>query len=119
MKTQKMETIGGRLKKLRLERGLTQEQLALKVHFGNKGMVSAYETGKRELSMGALLAYVDYFDISADWILKGDILKEIEINNCAAITNKNIEKMVELYCSISDDRVKEVAIKQLEILAQI
>lgn len=34
-------------------------------------MESAFETGKRELSMGALMAYADYFGASTDWILNG------------------------------------------------
>ena len=59
------------MKELRLKEGLSQEQLAPYLHFGNKGMVSAFETGKRELSMGALMAYADYFGASTDWILNG------------------------------------------------
>ena len=71
METRDFGTIGGRLKELRARSGLTQEQVAQELNFGNKGMVSAFETGRRDLSMGALIAYSNYFDVSTDWILTG------------------------------------------------
>ena len=44
-----LKTAGERIKYLRLERGLTQEQLAKELNFGSRSMVSDYESGRREI----------------------------------------------------------------------
>lgn len=116
MNTQNMGTIGGRVKELRLKEGLSQEQLAPYLHFGNKGMVFAFETGKMELSMGALMAYADYFSASTDWILNG---KSDESIFERGFEDTGVEKIVELYKSISDVKVREIALRQLELLTKI
>ena len=116
MNTQNMETIGGRLKELRLNEGLSQEQLASCLHFGSKGMVSAFETGKRDLSMGALMAYADYFSASTDWILNGEL---VESTLDRGFDDTDVEKIVKLYKSIKDVKVRAVALKQLELLIKI
>ena len=79
-------------------------------------MVSAFETGKRELSMGALMAYADYFGASTDWILNG---KSDESIFERAFDDTGVEKLVKLYKSISDVRVREIALRQLELLTKI
>ena len=54
MNTQNMETIGGRLKALRLKEGLSQEQLADELSFGSKSMVSQYESMQRRYNAMAV-----------------------------------------------------------------
>ena len=70
MNTQNMETIGGRLKELRLEAGISQEKLAKELHFGSKSMVSQYESNKRAITIDALLEFSQRFNVTTDWILK-------------------------------------------------
>ena len=66
--------------------------------------------------MGALMAYADYFSASTDWILNG---KPDESIFERGFDDTGIEKLVELYKSISDVKVREIALRQLELLTKI
>lgn len=58
------------LKSLRIERGLTQEQLAQELGL-SKGTIFRYETGKREPNFTAMSKIEKYFGVSANF-LKGE-----------------------------------------------
>jgi Zn-dependent peptidase ImmA (M78 family)/DNA-binding XRE family transcriptional regulator len=59
--------IGTRLKALREERGLSQEQLAQIFGFKDRQTVSAIETGERRLSADELLTAVEKLGVSLDY----------------------------------------------------
>lgn len=61
------EIISQRLSQLRAESGLTQNQLAEKMH-STRSSVSNYERGKT-VPLRDLSFYCDYFDVTADWIM--------------------------------------------------
>ena len=63
-----MAEIGEILCELREDKGLTQNELAKIFHISGSS-ISAYELGTRLPSIEVLLAYVNYFDVSADYIL--------------------------------------------------
>jgi transcriptional regulator with XRE-family HTH domain len=63
-----MCTFGERLKLLRTEKELTQEQLAEK--FGmKKSRISQYELNKRQADDDLKKLFADYFDVSLDYLL--------------------------------------------------
>lgn len=64
----KNETFGNRIKALRIEKGLTQVQLAedLKV---DKSTIAKYETDKIDPSVAMLITFVKYFHVTADYLL--------------------------------------------------
>lgn len=57
-----------RLKKLRLEHNLTQEQLAQRVNT-TKANISMIESGKRNLTASSLQIFADFFNVSTDYLL--------------------------------------------------
>ena len=57
-----------RLKKLRIENGYTQEQIAFILHTRQE-QYSKYESGKRELPVKHLIALCCLYRVSADYIL--------------------------------------------------
>lgn len=61
-------TVGGRIKELRKEKGLTQQQLSdiLEVDRSN---FSKYELGKLEISNEMLIKLAKFFDVTTDYIL--------------------------------------------------
>ncbi|ENZ39273.1 helix-turn-helix domain-containing protein [Enterocloster bolteae] len=67
-------TFGKRLKTLRTEKSLTQEQLVniINNNYGfriNKGMISKWENDKEDASMSYIIALAKYFDVSLDYLL--------------------------------------------------
>lgn len=63
-----MESFGERLKDLRIEKGLTQQQLAQQI--GNAQSAIVYwETNKQEPSISVLKKLCLFFDVSADYLL--------------------------------------------------
>ncbi len=57
-----------RLKKLRIENGYTQEQIAFILHTRQE-QYSKYESGKRELPIKHLIALCCLYRVSADYVL--------------------------------------------------
>ncbi|MBP3619690.1 MAG: helix-turn-helix transcriptional regulator [Clostridia bacterium] len=62
------ETFGKRLKDLRVEKKLTQVELAKELKI-DKSTIAKYETDKIEPSVSMLKVLVDYFKVSAGYIL--------------------------------------------------
>ncbi|ABR31326.1 repressor [Thermosipho melanesiensis] len=60
--------IGEKIKFLRLQKGLTQEQLGNIINVGQR-TISAYESGKATPSVEVLKSLADYFDVAVDYFL--------------------------------------------------
>jgi len=60
--------LGERLKQLRLEKGLTQSQLASIFNL-TKSTISLYESGKRSPDYATLMKFADFFDVTSDYLL--------------------------------------------------
>ncbi len=56
------------LKDLRIEKGLTQEQLAKEINF-SLSIVNKWENGKKKPSIDAIIILSKYFKVSADYLL--------------------------------------------------
>ncbi len=56
------------LKDLRIEKGLTQEQLAKDINF-SMSIVNKWENGKKNPSVQALKILSKYFKVSTDYLL--------------------------------------------------
>lgn len=62
--------IGSFLKKLRQEKGLTQEQLAEQLNISNRS-VSRWETGSNLPDLSMLITLADYYDVDVREIIDG------------------------------------------------
>ncbi len=118
MDIKNMATIGGRLKGLREDKKLSQEQLAKELHLGSRSMVSQFENETRALTIDALLEYSRYFNVTTDWILKGVLAASF-------ISPKDIEdatgytELKELYSSLEDCLLRDVALEQMRALCRL
>lgn len=74
MNKKKQGHTGHRIKTLRIEKGLTQEELGEKLGL-DKGTVSKMERGENAPTAKTLIALREIFNVSTDWILTGKGLK--------------------------------------------
>lgn len=59
------------LKQIRKERRLTQLKVAMDLNISREAL-SHYENGKREPSIDMLIKMSEYFNVSVDFLIKGD-----------------------------------------------
>lgn len=72
--------INERLKKLRIDNGLTQMQLAQELKIGQT-TVAAYENGTHDPQIYSLVAYADFFKCSLDYLVgREDEFGNINVN---------------------------------------
>lgn len=72
-----MINLGLRIKNLRLEKGLTQEQFAIRLGV-TKSIISAYESGVRHPSLDMLVKISQSFNVTTDFLL--GLNKNLELN---------------------------------------
>lgn len=88
------ETIYERIRRLRLAKGMTQSELAAKVGYSGKDMVSRVEAGKVDITRSRLMQFADALGVSSLFLFNGsesveDIGKELPP---ISETDKLIEK---------------------------
>ena len=73
MKINEMEvsTVGGRIKYLRKQIGMGQEELAERLHLENRASISSYETNRRGLSGELAVAMAQELQTTTDYLLNG------------------------------------------------
>ena len=81
-----------RLKILRMEKNLTQQQLATRLNI-SKGIVSAYETGTRYPSYDILIKLATLFKCTTDYLLG---LEKKRVIDVSLLSEKNIELLANL-----------------------
>ncbi len=65
-----MNSIGERIKSLRLGKGLSAQALG-NIIGRSKSNISGYETGKYDPSASTVISLCEYFGVAADWLLTG------------------------------------------------
>ncbi len=63
-----MESFATRLKELRTEKGLSQEQLS-KATGISRSVIGYWENGKKHPSSTAIITLAKYFEVSSDYLL--------------------------------------------------
>lgn len=118
-----------RLKKLRLEKGLSQKELATKLNV-SQNAIHNWENGKREPNMGTLWHIAYFFDVSASYLL-GDDYETASVRLLSGIDPIDLEKYSGNYtidCRQTllnssfeklNDIGKEEALKRVEELTEI
>lgn len=88
-----MATFGKRVKELRVDKNLTQQELANSFYL-NKSSISRYEKDKQIPELETLEKLSDYFEVSLDYLLgKSDIKnpeEAIKLNTSNSISTKGL-----------------------------
>lgn len=88
-----MESFGERFKELRLEKKLTQQQLAEKF-FTKKSSISRYENNIQTPEIESLKKYADFFNVTVDYLLCRSNHRESagnELSKAASLSGKTIK----------------------------
>ena len=83
-----------RLKQLRLEKDLRQDQLAKLVHV-EKSSISMYENDVRQPSYDVLIRYADIFGVSVDYLLGRTTDRSLDLSGLTAADIALITKLVD------------------------
>lgn len=89
---------GDRLKELRKGKNLSQQNLADMVGV-SKSLICCYESGKRNPSLENIIAFIQIFGVTSDYLLGSDSLVKIVSNDkvsYAPITKEEIEFIREI-----------------------
>lgn len=131
-----MITFGNRLKKLRIARGLTQDQLADEFNdkYGyalTKATISQYENNRRLPEITIIMNFKEYFNVSLDYLLCNDdyTIKEVGIKYDGnyiniedivfMVNNMATKNNIKLNGEILNDRQKDVLNNCLEIAIEL
>ena len=83
-----------RLKQLRLEKDLRQDQLAKLVHV-EKSSISMYENDVRQPSYDVLIRYAEVFNVSVDYLLGRTNDRSFDLSGLTAAEIALISKLVD------------------------
>ena len=84
---------GEKIKHLRLGMGLTQVQIAERLHI-SKAMVSSYETSSRLPSYDVLFKFAKLFGVTIDYLLGFDRAKSVDVTGLSDLHVDLVVKMV-------------------------
>ena len=59
------------LKSIRKQRKLSQQKVAMELNISREAL-SHYENGRREPSIGMLIKMSDYFNVTIDYLIRGE-----------------------------------------------
>ena len=107
-------TIGSRIRNLRNRDGMSQEQLALLLHFENKGTISSYETDRRTVPSDVVIRLAELFQTTTDYLLCGKYpernIREVD---------PEMQEMMEVMLSLRSDAARKAALLQIRALADM
>ena len=90
MKTNEIDTttVGGRVKYLRKQNGMGQEELAGRLHLENRASISSYETNRRGLSGELAVAMAQELQTTTDYLLNGTETEDAFLEEAMSLIRK-------------------------------
>jgi len=67
---------GDKIRALRLERGLSQRELARTLGLASRAHISNLEAGRKAPSLDLIVRLADFFEVTTDYLLRGALLVE-------------------------------------------
>lgn len=119
-----METFGEVFKKLRIELGYTQEELAenfnKKYHYNfGKSAISQYENDKRIPEIDALAKWADFFQVSIDFLLgKTSIRNSYENHQRISESIKDDKELLEFWEVLKEREDLQLLFKQTKQMTE-
>lgn len=107
-------TVGGRIRALRIGKGLTQEELGLMVGIENKAIISAYEHDSRTVTLAVLPGIAKVLGTTIDYLITGNAAQEDDKH-----LNDEQQLAMEIIHSLKTEKGKRAALEHLRIVAMM
>jgi transcriptional regulator with XRE-family HTH domain len=92
-KMQSRNSLGEKIKTLRIERGLSKKALSENIGI-NQSIISRIENDKNDPSAKTLIALSQFFGVTSDWLLFGDIHQnKKDVDFLDEITDAELQKI--------------------------
>lgn len=106
------------LQKLRKEKGLTQEQLAQKIH-KESSIISRYEKNLQSPTFETVKAFAVIFNVSMDYLSGMEKHDRISAYNLTDNQYEIINKMISVFRELNANRNKTISPEQYMLLGEI
>lgn len=105
-------TIYDRIKARRIELGMSQSELARRVGYHGKSVISKVENGERDISQTMVVKYAEVLGVSVTYLLVG------EENSDKTVENENITEFINLFSQLSDEQQKMLIMQMKGLLSE-
>lgn len=103
-------TVGGRIKKLRTEMGMSQEELGFALHMEGKSVIYGYESNRRGISGDILVDLAKILHSTPEYIMNGE---------SPADEDPYISAVVSLMKGMKTDKRRRIALEHIKIVAEM
>ena len=107
-------TVGGRIRALRIEKGLTQEELGLEIGIENRANISAYEHDNRTVTLTVLPDLARVLGTTMDYLISGisNITDDAKLDNDVLLA-------IEILKGIRTAKGKRAVLEHIKIVANL
>ena len=105
-----LTTVGGRIKKLRTEMGMSQEELGFALHMEGKSVIYGYESNRRGISGDILVDLAKLLHSTPEYIMNGE---------SPADEDPYISAVVSLMKGMKTDKRRRIALEHIKIVAEM
>lgn len=92
---------GSRIQKLRMKKGMTQEQLSIRLN-ASLSMISKVEQGTKGVSIDFLIVLSEFFEVSTDYLLFGYVVQQKSLSEDLEILHAEMDKLEKQFCKTKD-----------------
>lgn len=103
-------TVGGRIKKLRIDAGLTQEELGYAIKMEGKSVIYGYESNRRRPDWDVLIDLAKILNTTPEYIMTGASPKG---------EDPYISTVVALMKTMKTDKEKEIALEHVKLVMKM
>lgn len=100
-------TLGGRIREKRNSKGLSQEELAERMHV-TAALISNYENDKVDIKTSVLIELAGHLDTTVAYLVDGTPEIDADIRN-----------LIHIYMLLRKENVRKAAVEQMKILNAI
>lgn len=112
-------TVGERIKKLRLDLGLTQEELAYKIGYKSRATVNKIESGEREITQTMIVKFANALHVKPAIIMGWEDIPETAPRTSTATYLAPLEQELINDFRKLTDHGKEEAVKRVKEMAKM